>query len=125
MLAYRHTTPFVFGLQRVIVRHGGGLAASGRRPVPFETGGAKVARSGDAAEPIRDEHQAMRRKRLLPGIFVLVTFAAAFAGVARSLAAPGSFTGIGLLLVAALAAVAGWLALGAPVSRAALRPPAA
>jgi len=67
----------------------------------------------------------MRRKRLLPGIFVLVTFAAAFAGVARSLSAPGSFTGIGLLLVAALAAVAGWLALGAPVSRAALRPPAA
>ena len=61
------------------------------------------------------------RSRLLPGIFVLVTFAAAIGGVALSLARPGSLAGIALLAVAVLAAVAGWLALGAPVNRRAMR----
>jgi hypothetical protein len=61
------------------------------------------------------------RNRLLPGIFVLVTFAAAIAGVALSLARPGSLAGIALLAVAVLAAVAGWIALGTPVNRRAMR----
>ena len=63
----------------------------------------------------------MPRRRLLPGIFVLITFAAAIAGVARSLSEPGSFAGIGLLIVAVAAAIAGWIALGAPVNRRAKR----
>ena len=63
----------------------------------------------------------MPRRRLLPGIFVLITFAAAIAGVARSLSEPGSFAGIALLIVAVAAAIAGWIALGAPVNRRAKR----
>jgi hypothetical protein len=65
----------------------------------------------------------VRRRSLLPGIFVLLTFAAAIAGIALSLARPESLAGVGLLGVAAASAVAGWLALGAPVDRRALRPP--
>ena len=55
-------------------------------------------------------------------MFVLATFAAATAGVTLSVVRPGTLAGIGVLIVAALSAVAGWLALGAPVSRRALQP---
>jgi hypothetical protein len=58
--------------------------------------------------------------RALAGIFVLATFAATAAGATLFVVRPGTLAGIGLLIVAALSAVAGWLALGAPVSRRAL-----
>ena len=59
---------------------------------------------------------------MLPGTFVLVTFAAAVAGASLAVAPPGTLAGVALLIAAGISAVAGWLALGAPVSRRALQP---
>jgi hypothetical protein len=59
---------------------------------------------------------------VLPGIFVLATFATAAAGATLSVVRPGTLAGIGLLIAAGASAVAGWLALGAPVSRRAIQP---
>ena len=87
----------------------------------FSFSGASPARGTRRAEG-STSISLVRRNRLLPGIFVLVTFAAAIAGVTTSLAHPGTFAGIGLLIVAVVAAIAGWLALGAPVNRRAMRP---
>ena len=66
--------------------------------------------------------QIVRRRKVLPGVFVLITFAAAVGGAWSALARPGTLAGIGLLAVAALSAVAGWLALGAPVNRRGIKP---
>ena len=76
---------------------------------------------GYARTADRDDDGIVRRNRALAGVFVLVTFAAAAAGAALSVVRPGTLAGIGLLLAAGLSAVAGWLALGAPVSRRALQ----
>ena len=79
-------------------------------------------RMGHARPTGRNDDGTVNGNRPLAGIFVLATFVAAAAGITLSVVRPGTLAGIGLLIVAGLSAVAGWLALGAPVSRRALQP---
>ncbi len=79
-------------------------------------------RLGYARAADRHDDEGVHANRALAGVFVLATFAAAAAGVTMSVVRPGTLAGIGLLAVAGISAVAGWLALGAPVSRRALQP---
>jgi hypothetical protein len=79
-------------------------------------------RLGYARPPDRDDDEIVHGNRALAAVFVLATFAAAAAGATLAVVRPGTFAGIGLLIVAGISAFAGWLALGAPVSRRALQP---
>ena len=79
--------------------------------------GVQLPRLGHAHPTDRYDDGIVHRNRALAGVFVLGTFAAAAAGTTLSVVRPGTFAGIGLLVAAGISAVAGWLALGAPVSR--------
>jgi hypothetical protein len=59
----------------------------------------------------------MRSNRLLAGALVLVTVLLAAAGELLVLRHVGDWLGLALLAAAVGAAVAAWLALGAPVTR--------